>query len=138
MLHILKQGLYIIIALVIFYLVYTAYEELSYRTNHIGEKSMRLSAKDASHRRFGLIIDVREPEERESMGYYPNSIPVSFNKLKVEVPFINSNRGTTIMVYSNGDGKAERAASILSNMGYQQENYITETYLSLLPGSNMQ
>jgi rhodanese-related sulfurtransferase len=113
-----------------------AYDELSYRATTIGlGNDLQLTATEARHRRFGLIIDVRTPEEREHLGYYPNSIPVAFNKLKVEVPFLNSNRETTIMVYSNGDGKAGKAAAILKNLGYQHVNYINETFLSLLPGS---
>jgi rhodanese-related sulfurtransferase len=135
MLPLVKQGLYVVIIFVVFYLVYAGYDELSYHVNNVVGNDSRLTAKEARYRRFGLIIDVRTPEERERMGYYPNSIPVSFDKLKVEVPFLNSNRKTTIMVYSNGDGKAAKAAAILQNMGYQHVNYIDETFLSLLPGS---
>jgi len=91
---------------------------------------------EAKARRFGLIIDVRTPEQRQVLGYYPNSIPISLEKLDMEVPLDISNKNTWILVYSNGDEKAQYAAEKLYIAGYPNVRYIQGTYLSLMPGSN--
>jgi rhodanese-related sulfurtransferase len=96
---------------------------------------LRISVGEAKARRFGLIIDVRTPKERELLGYYPNSIPISPQRLQQEVPLDISSKNAWILVYSNGDSRAEQAARILYGMGYRNVRYIKETYLSLMPGS---
>ena len=97
--------------------------------------SLSISTDMARSKRFGLILDVRSAREREELGYYPNSIPVSLQQLSSEVPFLNSNRSISIMVYSNGDSRAKMAAHALYEMGYHNVRYITTSYLALMPGS---
>jgi rhodanese-related sulfurtransferase len=97
---------------------------------------LRIGIPEAKSRRFGLIIDVRTPKEREELGYYPNSIPISPTLLQKEVPMDISNKNTWILVYSNGDNRAQMAADTLYRMGYPNVRYINETYLSLMPGSS--
>ena len=99
--------------------------------------SLALSIPEARARRFRLIIDVRSPKEREELGFFPNSIPVSVDRLS-EVPTYNSNKDISILVYSNGDYRAEKAADILYSMGYHKVRYITKPYLALMPGSSIQ
>ena len=96
---------------------------------------LNIGVAEARARRFGLIIDVRTPKEREMLGFYPDSIPISLDSLNMEVPLDISNKNTYILIYSNGDSRAAKAAEILYKMGYRNVKYITETYLSLLPGS---
>ena len=98
--------------------------------------SLRIGIPEAKSRRFGLIIDVRTPKERELLGYYPNSIPISPSTLEQQVPLDISNKNTWILVYSNGDNRAKMAANKLYGMGYMNVRYINETYLSLMPGSS--
>lgn len=100
--------------------------------------SLALSIPEARARRFGLIIDVRSPKEREELGFYPNSIPISLERLQKEVPMDISSKDTSILVYSNGDYRANKAANILYNMGYHKVRYISKPYLALMPGSSMQ
>lgn len=100
--------------------------------------SLSLSIPEARARRFGLIIDVRSPKEREELGFYPNSIPISIDRLQKEVPMDISSKDTSILVYSNGDYRANKAADILYNMGYHKVRYISKPYLALMPGSSMQ
>lgn len=97
--------------------------------------SLQISTGEARSRRFGLILDVRSAREREELGYYPNSIPVSLDRLSSEVSFLQPNRAVSIMVYSNGDSRAEVAAHALYQMGYRNTRYITTSYLALMPGS---
>ena len=104
----------------------------------IMKPSLALSILEARARRFGLIIDVRSPKEREELGFYPNSIPISLERLQKEVPMDISSKDTSILVYSNGDYRANKAADILYNMGYHKVRYISKPYLALMPGSSMQ
>ncbi len=97
--------------------------------------ALKISIGEAKARRFGLIVDVRTPRERDLLGYYPNSIPISIEKLRKEVPLDISSKKTHILVYSNGDDRAKLAAQLLYNAGYSNARYINETYLSLMPGS---
>jgi rhodanese-related sulfurtransferase len=126
----LGSVLTIAVALLVGYLVYTYYVSPTH-----SEPSLRISVGEAKARRFGLIIDVRTPKERELLGYYPNSIPISPEKLQQQVPLDISSKSTWILVYSNGDSRAAMAAEILYRMGYRNVRYINETYLSLMPGS---
>jgi rhodanese-related sulfurtransferase len=100
-----------------------------------GDSPLQISVAEAKARRFGLIVDVRTPEQRNRLGYYPNSIPISIERLQSEVPLDISNKLTWILVYSNGDQKARFAAEKLYEMGYPNVRYIQETYLTLMPGS---
>jgi rhodanese-related sulfurtransferase len=99
---------------------------------------LQISLEEARSRRFGLILDVRTPEQRSRLGYYPNSIPMSLEKLDQQVPLDISNKRTWILVYSNGDdrdNKAEYASTRLFEKGYPNVRFISESYLRLLPGS---
>ena len=119
----------ILIAIFLYYYYYDNFES--------GDGPLlKISVGEAKARRFGLIIDVRTPKERELLGYYPNSIPISPQRLQQQVPLDISSKDTWILVYSNGDSRAEMAAKILYGMGYRNVRYISETYLSLMPGSS--
>ena len=119
----------ILILLIVSVILFLIYSHTTYP-----EHSLRISVAEARTRRFGLIIDVRTPIERDQMGYYPNSIPISMEKLRTEVPLDISSKRTWILVYS-GDNRAAVAAEILYGMGYSNVKYITESYLKLMPGS---
>ena len=129
---ILNMGTIIIllILVLIIYVVYTNIE--AYKT---GLPNLRINIAEAKARRWGFIIDARTPKEREILGYYPNSVPISFDRLQNEVPLDISSKNTWIMVYSNGDERALITAQKLYSMGYPNVRYIKETYLSLMPGS---
>lgn len=109
----------------------------------IQHQSLLIDIPLAKAQRFGLILDVRTPKEREELGYYPNSIPVSMEQLKEEVPFLLGSRPndlsekkTNILIYSTpGDHRAQNAAEILYYMGYHNVRYINKSFLQLLPGS---
>jgi len=128
----LGSVLTVAILVAIVYIIYTISQQ-SHRSN-VGP-SLKISVGEAKARRFGLIIDVRTPKERELLGYYPNSIPISPDTLSQQVPLDISSKNTWILVYSNGDNRAPIAAEVLYRMGYHNVRYIKETYLSLMPGS---
>ena len=118
--------LFVIVGIWIYYLLYTK------RTIH---SPLEIRISEAKGRRFGLVLDVRTPEQRSSLGYYPNSVPISLEKLHTEVPLDISNKKTWILVYSNGDEKAQLAAEQLFQQGYPNVRYIRGSYLQLMPGS---
>jgi rhodanese-related sulfurtransferase len=122
-----QLGLTIIGIAVIVYLVYI------FMIDPPAGPMLRISPADAKSRRFGLIIDVRTPRERELHGYYPNSIPISLQTLQQEVPLDISNKNTRILVYCNTGNRAAQAANTLYNMGYRNVRYIAEPYTSLMP-----
>ena len=97
------------------------------------EPSLKISISEARSRRFGLIIDVRTPKERDQLGYYPNSVPISMERISNQVPLDISSKNTWILVYS-GDNRATIAAEVLYRMGYRNVKYIKESYLTLMPG----
>jgi rhodanese-related sulfurtransferase len=129
----LGSVLTVAILVAVVYVIYTISQQ-SHKTK-VGP-SLKISVGEARARRFGLIIDVRTPKERELLGYYPNSIPISAQRLQQEVPLDISSKNTWILVYSNNDNRAVVAAEILYKMGYKNVRYIKETYLSLMPGSS--
>jgi rhodanese-related sulfurtransferase len=128
----MKKGpiLTIIVIIILMYLIYMAIPA------NYNQPSLRIGIPEARSRRFGLIIDVRTPKERDQLGYYPNSIPISLEQLRSEVPLDISNKNTWILVYCNTGHRAQMAAEILYNMGYRNVRYINESYLSLMPGSS--
>ena len=123
------------IILLVVLVVVIAIHSVSQSSTRAPDVSLQISTGEARSKRFGLILDMRNAREREELGYYPNSIPVSLDRLSSEVPFLNSNRATAIMVYSNGDNRAKVAAHALYQMGYRNVRYITTSYLALMPGS---
>lgn len=127
------KGLMIVILIVILALCYNYMPvDSMVRTT---APSLRISVEEARMKRFGLIIDVRSPKERSELGYLPLSIPISLGSLEKEIPLDISNKNTPILIYSNGDSRAEKAATMVYRMGYHQVSYIDGTYLQLLPGS---
>lgn len=125
---------YVIIVTLVFVLIASLYTFKDNTTNSI---PLLISVNEARSRRFGLIIDVRTQKERETLGYYPNSIPISLETIQSEVPLDISNKNSWILVYSQEGGvKAKLAAETLYRMGYPNVRYINTSYLSLMPGSS--
>jgi rhodanese-related sulfurtransferase len=123
-----------VLSIAVFVVILFVIYNVTHKSNKVGPQ-LRIDVPEAKARRFGLIIDVRTPKERDTLGFYPNSIPISINKLQTEVPLDISSKNTWILVYSNGDSRAQMGAEILYRMGYKNVRYITQTYLSLMPGS---
>jgi len=122
-----------IILVAILYFVYTNMNSLHQLP------SLEMPVEEARSKRFRLVIDVRTPKEREELGYYPNSIPIEVDKLQSDVSFLIGSGlqslQSPILIYSNGDGRAQLAAGMLYELGYSNVRYISTSYLSLMPGS---
>jgi len=115
-----------VLLLILVFLIYHTYDSMN------ALPSLEISPKEARQQRFGQIVDVRSPKERETLGYYPHSIPLSFEHVE-EIPVP---RTTSILVYANGDERAKKAALALYDLGYHRVRYLSTTYLSLMPGSS--
>lgn len=126
---------YVLTVAVVFVLIYGLYIFVNQQQSSSPISKLLIGIPEAKARRFGLIIDTRTPNERETLGYYPNSIPISIDKLQNQVPMDISNKKTWILVYSNGDDRAKVGAETLYRMGYPNVRYINQSYLSLMPGS---
>lgn len=129
----MKKGLMLIVAIIaivafVSYIVYFHTQLLTYNI-----PNLIIPINQARAKRFNLILDVRTEKEREELGYYPNSIPLSIHKLN-KIKSLTTNMNTSILVYSNGDQVAEQAAKQIYTMGYHNVRYITTSYLYLLPG----
>lgn len=96
--------------------------------------SLRVTPQEARARRYGRIFDVRSPMERDRLGYLPHSLPLSMENLEKGIP-LDLPLTTHILVYSNGDDRAQRAAEQISRMGYPHVCYLQETYQALMPGA---
>jgi len=116
----------------VLYVVYTNIDSIQLPT-------LEIPIEEARSKRFRLVIDVRTPKEREELGYYPNSIPIEVDQLRSDVPFLIGSGlrslQSPILIYSNGDRRAQLAAEMLYHLGYTQVRYISKSYLSLMPGS---
>ena len=123
-----------VLSIAVFIVIIFVIYNVTHKSNKVGPQ-LRIDVSEAKSRRFGLIIDVRTPKERDTLGFYPNSIPISIDKLQTEVPLDISSKNTWILVYSNGDSRAQMGAEMLYRMGYKNVRYINQTYLSLMPGS---
>lgn len=100
----------------------------------LSRPSLRVTPQEARARRYGRIFDVRSPVERDRLGYLPHSLPLSMENLEKGL-LLDVSRTTPILVYSNGDDRALRAAEQISRMGYTNVHYLQETYQALLPGA---
>ena len=96
--------------------------------------SLRVTPQEARARRYGRIFDVRSPVERDRLGYFPHSLPLSMENLEKGIP-LDLPTNAHILVYSNGDDRAQRAAEQILRMGYPHVSYLQETYQALMPGA---
>ena len=99
--------------------------------------NLAMAPTEARRQRFALILDLRTPKDRETLGFYPNSIPVDPSQLLEEVPYLLGDRRpspTPLLVYSaKGDRRAEKAAQVLYHKGFTGVRYLDGSYVEMLP-----
>jgi len=96
----------------------------------------RISASEAKQRiqtgQVDLILDVRTPLERATLGFYPGSVPIPSADLDVKMPAAYPNKQTRILAYCNTGHRARMATDKLQGLGYTNAVFISSTYGSLL------
>jgi rhodanese-related sulfurtransferase len=124
----MKLG-YLLVALVVACIIGLAY---LYAT----DSPYRISASDAKQRiqngQFDLILDVRTPVERATLGFYPGSVPIPSSDLAIKMPSLFPDKKTRILAYCNTGHRARMATDTLQALGYKNAVYISSTYTSLL------
>ena len=63
------------------------------------------------------LLDIREAGEAE-LGHIPDATILSRRLIEFRIEELVSARGTPLVVYDGGDGRAERAAATLERLGY--------------------
>ncbi len=93
---------------------------------------LRIPVSEARKTKFDVYLDVRTFIERQYLGYYPNSLHIPSDKLKLNVRHEIPNKNTRILIYCNTGHRARKAAELLKSMGYTKVRYIVEPYALLL------
>lgn len=80
---------------------------------------------------FDVILDVRTQVERDTLGFYPNSLHIPASELETKfVPYYP--KDTTILIYCNSGQRARKAAEKLQSFGYKNAVYIVSSYRNLM------
>lgn len=122
----LRPGIVIIAVLLLGTIGYAAYD-------YAHNSRFRISAAEAKEllrqKQFNMVIDVRTNLERETLGFYPNSIHIPAADLTEIMPTLYPDRNAQILIYCNTGPKA---ADILHELGYKKVFYIAESYRTLM------
>jgi phage shock protein E len=119
-------ALVLIIATTIFYYLYDYAVYSRWRIN-AAEARRRISRGE-----FDVVLDVRTGVERETLGYYPNSVHVPAAELEKTLPELYPNKETSILIYCNTGHRARLAADKLHTLGYVNTRYISSPHTSIM------
>ncbi len=129
------KGIYdrrIILSLVFF--VFIAFIYFSY--HYAVSSKYRISSEKAKEmimdNKIDLVLDVRTSAERNTLGYYPNSIHIQGSDLEKRMRNEYPNKNLRIIIYCNTGHRARIAADKLHEMGYKNTMYISSSYGSLM------
>lgn len=92
------------------------------------ERARDLLQKD----QIDVILDVRTQVERDTLGFYPNSLHIPASELESKFVPYYPNKNTTILIYCNSGQRARRAAEKLQALGYKNAVYIASSYRNLM------
>lgn len=101
------------------------------------ESPWYISAAEAKRRivekKVDLILDVRTPLERETLGFYPNSVHIPSGELNEEtVGKAIHHKNARILVYCNTGQRARVATEKLHELGYKNAYYIAGPHTSIM------
>lgn len=118
-----------ILTLVIIAFVYFGYQyavDSQYRVS--SEKAKEL-IKD---KKIDIVLDVRTDAERNTLGYYPDSIHIQSADLDKKMVAEYPNKDLRILAYCNTGHRARMATDKLHELGYKNAMYISSTYKSIM------
>jgi rhodanese-related sulfurtransferase len=100
------------------------------------DSQWRISAAEAREKLargyFDVVLDVRTLAERQTLGFYPNSIHIPAGELATLMPLRFPETGISILVYCNTGHRARLATDKLHDLGYVNAQYISSSHLSIL------
>ena len=117
--------LFVVLAVVFYY----AYD---YAVNSPWRISAAEARRQIRHGMFDIILDVRTPLERATLGYYPNSIHIPSAELEEKFPKLYPNKEIHVLLYCNTGHRARLAADKLHALGYVNARYISSPHTSLM------
>ena len=79
-----------------------------------------------------VILDVRTDFERNTLGFYPNSVHIQSGDLQEQMPMKYPNKNIHILAYCNTGQRSRKATEILHSLGYKNVVYISGSYKTLL------
>jgi len=91
----------------------------------------RVEIETARQTKYDVYLDVRTPMERDTLGYYPNSINIPSGDIAERIETAIPNKNASILVYCNTGHRAKMATEKLRQMGYRHAYYIAESHIFL-------
>jgi phage shock protein E len=117
--------IYFIILLVVYFIYNYTFNSPYLVSSNVAKILLRTQKVD-------IILDVRTNIERQTLGYYPNSINIDSNQLTKLFSGMYPNKKSLILVYCNTGQRARRATDILHKLGYNNTIYIASSHLTLI------
>ncbi len=121
-----------IIGLLIIVLILTIVLLYNYSISSPNRISSKIGKMLIKNNKIDIILDVRTKLERDSIGFYPNSVHIPSSDLETE--FVNKypNKNIFILAYCNTGQRARKAVEKLEKLGYMNVMYISGIYTELL------
>jgi rhodanese-related sulfurtransferase len=94
--------------------------------------SSELAKAFVKNNKIDVILDVRTKLERQTLGYYPGSVPLPSSELETTIPKMYPNKNNFFLVYCNSGQRARKATDQLHKMGYVNTMYIISGYKSIM------
>ncbi len=122
----------IIIGLLIIVLILSIVILYNYSISSPNRISSKIGKMLIKNNKIDIILDVRTKLERDSIGFYPNSVHIPSSDLETE--FVNKypNKNIFILAYCNTGQRARKAVEKLEKLGYMNVMYISGIYTELL------
>jgi rhodanese-related sulfurtransferase len=95
----------------------------------------RISSEEAKQRiqrkQFDVILDVRTDLERNTLGFYPQSVHIQSADLERRMAQEFTDKNIRILAYCNTGHRARAATDKLHELGYKNALFISSTYKTL-------
>ena len=95
----------------------------------------RISSEEARQRiqrkQFDVLLDVRTDLERNTLGYYPQSVHIQSADLEQRMARQFPDKSIRILAYCNTGHRARAATDKLHELGYKNALFISSTYKTL-------
>jgi len=109
-----------------------AYVAYQYAVDSPFRISSETAKKLLQTKQVDLVLDVRTDLERNTLGYYPNSVHIQSADLDREMPKQYPDKKIHILAYCNTGHRARMATDKLHKLGYINARYISSQYTTLL------